>query len=89
MASVLIAITGIYCLQIDPSSTVTAHTNSFPPISIHNTSYIFVCRWPWNQSDPSRHKYVPGVSELQILHIFPCKPYDLSVIRFYLKGSFN
>ncbi len=30
MASVLIAITGIYCLEIDPSSTVTAHTNNSP-----------------------------------------------------------
>ena len=30
MASVLIAITGIYCLEIDPSSTVPAHTNNSP-----------------------------------------------------------
>jgi len=42
MASVLIAIMGIYCLQIDPASTVIAHTYKSPAFpSTIPLAYLF------------------------------------------------
>jgi len=41
MASVLIAITGIYCLEIGPFSTVTAHTDNFP--QSHPQYLLHIC----------------------------------------------
>jgi len=53
MASVWIAVTDIYCPVIDPSSTVTAHTNNSPafPTTIPFT-YLFKDGFGTNLTPP-------------------------------------